>query len=56
VVTTELFGPGPDGRATPRHLPERLTGQLLRAGYDPRELVPHLTPSQVTWHTPGRLG
>jgi pilus assembly protein CpaF len=56
VVTTELFGPGPEGRAVPRHLPERLTGQLLRAGYDPRELVPHIAARQDTWDSQGRLG
>ncbi len=42
VVTTRIFGPGPDGRAVPRHLPERLRDRLLRAGYDPRDLTPYI--------------
>ena len=32
VVTTELFGPGADGRAVPRHHPERIQEQLRRRG------------------------
>lgn len=50
VVTTDVFGPGRDGRAVPRHLPERLAGQLRLAGYDPRELTPYLEPE--AWHPP----
>jgi pilus assembly protein CpaF len=42
VVMTTVFGPGPDGRAVPRHLPERIKDDLLDAGYDPRELVPYI--------------
>lgn len=42
VVTTTIFGPGPDGRAVPRHLPERIRDDLLDVGYDPRELVPYI--------------
>jgi Flp pilus assembly CpaF family ATPase len=44
VVTTSLFSPGPNGRATPRHLPEQLADRLRLAGYDPRVLVPYLRP------------
>lgn len=39
LVTTTIFGPGRDGRAIPRHQPERLQPALLRAGYDPRHLI-----------------
>lgn len=39
LVTTQIFGPGPDGRAVPRHLPERLLDPLVRVGYDPRHLT-----------------
>lgn len=39
LVTTTIFGPGPDGRGVPRHLPERLREPLLRVGYDPRHLT-----------------
>src|SRR5438552_15395318 len=42
LVTTTIFGPGPDGRAVPRHLPERLREPLLRVGYDPRELTAYI--------------
>jgi pilus assembly protein CpaF len=42
VVTTTVFGPGPDGRAVPRHLPERIRDDLMDVGYDPRELVPYI--------------
>jgi Flp pilus assembly CpaF family ATPase len=42
LVTTTIFGPGPDGRAVPRHQPERLLGQLLRVGYDPRILTGYI--------------
>ena len=42
LVTTTLFGPGPDGRAVPRHLPDRLREQLLRVGYDPRVLTDYI--------------
>ena len=42
VVTTTVFGPGPDGRAVPKHLPERIREDLMDVGYDPRELVPYI--------------
>jgi pilus assembly protein CpaF len=51
VVTTEVFAPGRDGRAIPRHLPERLTDQLLLAGYDPRVLVPYIEAGRGAWRT-----
>jgi len=59
VVTTELFGPGPDGRAVPRHHPERIRDQLLRAGYDSRHLAGLITAGDGGWrrtlaaHRPG---
>jgi Flp pilus assembly CpaF family ATPase len=49
VVTTEVFGPGPDGRAVPRHLPEQLREPLRQAGYDARELAGHLEAGRGTW-------
>ncbi|MCP2325346.1 Flp pilus assembly CpaF family ATPase [Hamadaea flava] len=42
VVTTTVFGPGPDGRAVPRHLPERIREDLLDVGYDLRELTAYI--------------
>ncbi|GIH07022.1 ATP/GTP-binding protein [Rhizocola hellebori] len=42
VVTTTIFGPGPDGRAVPKHLPERIRDDLMDVGYDPRELVAYI--------------
>jgi Flp pilus assembly CpaF family ATPase len=38
VKTTTVFGPGPDGRAVPLHLPERHLARLRRAGYQPDPL------------------
>jgi Flp pilus assembly CpaF family ATPase len=54
VVTTEVFGPGPDGRAIPKHLPERLGDQLVLAGYDPRVLVPYIEARRGAWRTGAR--
>lgn len=51
VVTTEVFAPGPDGRAVPRHLPERLRDPLLLAGYDARVLVPFIEAKRGAWPT-----
>ncbi|MEV4665681.1 ATPase, T2SS/T4P/T4SS family [Micromonospora echinofusca] len=42
LVTTQVFGPGPDGRGVPRHLPERLLAPLRRVGYDPRQLTGYI--------------
>lgn len=42
VVTTTVFGPGPDGRAVPKHLPERIREDLMDVGYDPRELTGYI--------------
>jgi pilus assembly protein CpaF len=42
LVTTTIFGPGPDGRAVPLHQPERLRNHLLRVGYDPRQLTRYI--------------
>lgn len=52
VVTTELFGPGPDGRATPRHHPERIRDALRRAGYDSRYLTPYIAAGDGGWRAP----
>jgi pilus assembly protein CpaF len=56
LVTTTIFGPGPDGRAVPRHLPERLRESLLRVGYDPRRLTGFIQQGEEhnrgAWSTP----
>jgi hypothetical protein len=52
VVTTTLFGPGPDGRAVPVHHPERLRDQLLRAGFDSRTLAPAMAAGDGGWRAP----
>lgn len=55
VVTTTIFGPGPDGRAVPKHLPERLLDPLVRAGYDPRALTPYIAAGEANrgaWRQP----
>jgi Flp pilus assembly CpaF family ATPase len=56
VVTTEVFGPGPDGRAIPRHLPERLREPLQLAGYDARELVPYIEARRGAWRPASTRG
>ena len=41
VKTTELFGPGPDGRAAPSGgIPHHLRERLIAAGFDPMEHQP----------------
>ena len=52
VVATELFAPGPDGRAFPRHHPERIRDQLLRAGYDSRTLAAFIAAGDGGWPRP----
>lgn len=52
VVTTPLFVPGPDGRAIPRHHPERLRDALLRVGYDSRTLIPAMAAGEGGWRRP----
>ncbi|WP_433530656.1 ATPase, T2SS/T4P/T4SS family [Micromonospora sp. CA-263727] len=58
ITTTQVFGPGPDGRAVPRHLPERVREQLLRVGYDARLLSRWIEAGQGAWRRPrqSRLG
>jgi Flp pilus assembly CpaF family ATPase len=58
ITTTEVFGPGPDGRAVPKHLPERVRQQLLRIGYDARLLSPYIEAGAGAWRRPRhtRLG
>ncbi len=58
ITTTQVFGPGPDGRAVPRHLPERVRDQLLRVGYDARLLSRWIEAGQGAWRRPKqtRLG
>jgi hypothetical protein len=52
VATTTIFGPGPDGRGVPRHLPSRLRDQLLMVGYDPRQLSAWIDARQGAWQRP----
>ena len=52
IITTTVFGPGPDGRAVPRHLPERIRDQLLRAGYDLRTLARYAEAGTGAWRRP----
>ncbi|MFC7546444.1 CpaF family protein [Plantactinospora sp. GCM10030261] len=58
IVTTSVFGPGPDGRAVPRHLPERVRDQLARVGYDTRLLSRYIEAGVGSWRRPrhSRLG
>ena len=56
VVTTEIFGPGPGGRAVPRHLPERIGDRLREVGYDPRVLVPFIEQGRGAWSFPAPPG
>ncbi|GIJ67962.1 CpaF family protein [Virgisporangium ochraceum] len=49
ITTTTIFGPGPDGRAVPRHLPNRLRDPLLRVGYDPRQLSAWIAAGHGAW-------
>ncbi|MBM0229204.1 MULTISPECIES: CpaF family protein [Micromonospora] len=58
ITTTSVFGPGPDGRAVPRHLPERIRDQLLRVGYDARLLTRFIEAGTGAWRRPRhtRLG
>jgi hypothetical protein len=52
ITTTTVFGPGPDGRAIPRHLPERIRDQLLRVGYDARLLSRYIEAGMGAWRRP----
>ncbi|WP_428962618.1 CpaF family protein [Micromonospora fluostatini] len=52
ITTTAVFGPGPDGRAVPRHLPERIRDQLLRVGYDARLLSRWVEAGAGAWRRP----
>ncbi|MFY1635475.1 CpaF family protein [Solwaraspora sp. WMMB335] len=52
IATTTVFGPGADGRAIPRHLPERIREQLLRVGYDARGLSRFIEAGVGGWRRP----
>ena len=54
VVATELFTPGPDGRAVPSHHPERIRDRLLRVGYDSRCVAPLIAAGDGAWREPLR--
>lgn len=50
LVTTDLFAPGPDGRARASHLPPpALARRLLRVGYDPTTLDTARKSGTDTW-------
>lgn len=52
ISTTTVFGPGPDGRGIPRHLPERIREQLMRIGYDVRALTRYIEAGVGGWRRP----
>ncbi|MBT8226206.1 MAG: CpaF family protein [Dactylosporangium sp.] len=52
IAITTLFGPDHDGRAIPRHLPHRVRDQLLRVGYDPRQLAGWIDAGRGAWAHP----
>ncbi len=52
IATTTIFGPGADGRGIPLHLPARVRDQLLRVGYDPRNLTPWMEARRGAWQRP----
>ncbi|MEV0717283.1 ATPase, T2SS/T4P/T4SS family [Asanoa sp. NPDC050611] len=52
IATTTVFGPGADGRAIPRHLPERVRDQLFRIGYDARMLTRYIEAGVGAWRRP----
>jgi Flp pilus assembly CpaF family ATPase len=51
IAHTTVFGPGIDGRGAPRHLPERVRGDLARVGYDARLLTPWIDAGHGAWRT-----
>ena len=46
---TTVFGPGPDGRGIPMHLPERVRDDLMRVGYDVRMLSRWIDAGHGAW-------
>jgi pilus assembly protein CpaF len=52
ISTTTVFGPGPDGRGAPQHLPGRIREQLLRVGYDARSLSGWIHAGRGAWKRP----
>jgi Flp pilus assembly CpaF family ATPase len=51
ISLTQIFGPSSDGRAAPRHLPERLRNDLLAIGYDARVLSRWIEAGHGAWAT-----
>jgi pilus assembly protein CpaF len=51
IALTQIFGPSMDGRAAPRHLPERVRGELLAIGYDCRVLSRWIEAGYGAWST-----
>ena len=51
IAHTTVFGPGTDGRGTPRHLPERVRADLAQVGYDVRQLGPWIDAGHGAWRT-----
>ncbi len=51
IAHTTVFGPSPDGRAAPMHLPERVRGDLYAIGYDARILTRWIEAGHGAWST-----
>ena len=58
ITTTTVFGPGPDGRAAPRHLPERIRDQLAAGRVRRPPALPLIEAGAGAWRRPRttRLG
>ncbi|WP_420843141.1 CpaF family protein [Cryptosporangium phraense] len=52
ISRTTVFGPGPDGRGVPKHLPGRIRDALLRVGYDARALAGWIEAGHGAWRSP----
>jgi len=49
IAHTTIFGPSADGRAAPRHLPERIRDDLMQVGYDVRALSAWIEAGHGAW-------
>jgi Flp pilus assembly CpaF family ATPase len=52
IAMTTIFGPGMDGRGVPQHLPGRVREQLMRVGYDARNLSGWIEAGHGAWRHP----
>jgi pilus assembly protein CpaF len=56
IAHTTIFGPSPDGRAAPMHLPERVRDDLALVGYDARVLSRWIEGGHGAWSSrPDRM-